>query len=93
MGGNSDDSITDELLNHDMRTTESPEETLINEEQWKRIELAFTDFKDEYVIFSEWLEGSPPRIIAESFEIPVSDINNVIRKGKRIVNNLFPKKS
>jgi DNA-directed RNA polymerase specialized sigma24 family protein len=89
----SDDSLNDELLNDDYRTTESPEEIIINEEDWKRIEIAFGEFKDEYAIFSEWLEGNPPRIIAESFEVPVSDINNAIKKGKRIVKTLFNKQS
>jgi DNA-directed RNA polymerase specialized sigma24 family protein len=89
----SDDPINDELLSDDTRTTESPEEIIIKEEDWKRIEMAFGEFKDEYAIFSEWLEGNPPRIIAESFEVPVSDINNAIKKGKRIVKTLFKKQS
>ena len=83
----------EELLGNDIRTTESPEEILINEENWKKIEIAFGDFKDEYAVFSEWLEGSPPRVIAESFEIPVNDVNNAIKKGKRIVKTLFSKQS
>jgi DNA-directed RNA polymerase specialized sigma24 family protein len=86
-------SINDELLSDDTRTTESPEEILINEEDWKKIEVAFGEFKDEYAIFSEWLEGNPPRVIAESFEIPVNDVNNAIKKGKRIVKTLFSKQS
>ncbi|GAB2977269.1 hypothetical protein GCM10027049_10380 [Mucilaginibacter puniceus] len=87
-----DDPINDELLSDDSRTTET-EEVLIDDEDWKRIETAFGEFKDDYAIFSEWLEGSPPRVIAESFEISVSDINNAIKKGKRIVKTLFNKQS
>lgn len=88
-----EDVIIDELLSDDVRTTESPEEILINEENWKKIEIAFGDSKDEYAIYSEWLEGSPPRVIAESFEITVNDINNAIKKGKRIIKTLFGKQS
>jgi DNA-directed RNA polymerase specialized sigma24 family protein len=93
MPDNSDDSLNDELLSDDIRTTESPEEILINEEDWKKIEVAFGESKDEHAIFSEWLEGNPPRTIAESLEIPVSDVNNAIKKGKRIVKTLFSKQS
>jgi DNA-directed RNA polymerase specialized sigma24 family protein len=90
---NLDDSINDELLSDDSRTIESTENVLIDDEDWKRIETAFGEFKDDYAIFSEWLEGSPPRVIAESFEIPINEINNAIKRGKRIVKTLFNKQS
>jgi DNA-directed RNA polymerase specialized sigma24 family protein len=84
-----DDANDDELLSDDVRTTESPEEVLIGLETWQEIERAFGDKKDEHAIFCEWLDGSPPRVIAESLEIPVSEVNNAVKRGTRIVRTLY----
>ena len=86
--------LTDEeLSDKDSRADPSYEEILIKDEDWARIEFAFGDSRDEYAIFSEWLEGSPPRDIANIIGLEVSEINNAIKKGKRIVKTLFNKQS
>lgn len=82
-----------ELLDNDSRTTQSAEQVMITSEDWSKIESGFGTDNDGYVIYCEWLEGSPPRDIAESLGIPVSDVNNSIKKGKRIVVKLFNKQS
>jgi|GEM_PF-2419050 len=74
-------------------TDENPELVLINNETLEEIEKAFGDDNDSYIIFCEWLEGSPPRDIAEAFEIPVTEIYNAIKKGKRTTQKLFNKRS
>ncbi len=92
--GASENEISDfEDANGDITISESPEEILISNENWEAIEKAFDQSKDEYVVFSEWLDGNPPRVIAESLEIPVNEVNNAIKKGKRIVKTLFKKQS
>lgn len=72
-------------------TEPSPEEVIINEEKWQAIKDAFADNGNDYVIYCEWLDGLPPREIAEALELPVRDVYNAIRKGTRIVKELFRK--
>lgn len=93
-GLDEEEAFTDsEPLSTDNRTTESPEQIMITTEDWLKIENGFGEDNDGFVIYCEWLEGSPPRDIAESLDIPVSEVNNSIKKGKRIVVNLFNKHS
>lgn len=61
------------------------------EEKWQAIKDAFADNGNDYVIYCEWLDGLPPREIAEALELPVRDVYNAIRKGTRIVKELFRK--
>lgn len=88
--GNGDDF---DELSEESHVVESPEEIFITAETWDRIEKAFGEKKDDYVIYNEWISGSPPREIAEILEIPVSEINNAIKRGTRIVSTLFKKES
>ena len=93
---NEEETLNDghsELLSDDARTTESPEQVLITTEDWSKIESSFGLDNDGYVIYCEWLEGNPPRDIAEGLGIPVSEVYNSIKKGKRIVVKLFNKQS
>jgi hypothetical protein len=87
-----------EFLNYVTLEAESPaiesaEEIIINAEKWTIIEKAFGNSTNDYIIFSEWLDGSPPKLIGESFEISVIEVNNAIKRGKRIVKSLYAKNS
>ncbi|SDF43665.1 DNA-directed RNA polymerase specialized sigma subunit, sigma24 family [Mucilaginibacter pineti] len=88
-----DDANDDELLSDDVRTIEGADEILIAQETWQEIESAFGDNKDDHAIFCEWLDNSPPRTIAEVWDIPVSEVNNAIKRGIRIVKTLYKKQS
>lgn len=91
--GAEDENLTEIEIESQDGFTESPEEIMISKEYWEAIERAFAEFKDEYAIYSEWLDGTSPRIIAEAFEIPVNEVNNAIKRGTRIVKTLFKNKS
>lgn len=88
----SDEANDDEILDDDSRTTEGPDEILINTETWQEVAIGFGDKKDDHAIFCEWLNSSPPRNIAEAWNIPVTEVNNAIKRGIRIVRTLFDKK-
>jgi DNA-directed RNA polymerase specialized sigma24 family protein len=83
----------DEDLNNEVLTTEGPDEILILKETWQEIELAFGEKKDDHAIFCEWLDNSPPRTISEIWEIPISEVNNAIKRGIRIVRTLYKRQS
>ncbi len=83
--------ISDKLLYDDIRTIEGPEEITIKAEKWAAIDAAFGQKRDDHAIFCEWLDGSPPKSIAEGFDIPVTEVNNAIKRGTRIVKTLFNK--
>lgn len=86
-----DDRDYDELTDDEIRTSNIPDEIYIGEELWSNIEKGFED-KDDYVIFSEWVEGSPPRTIAKELDKPVTEINNSIKRGLRIVKKIVTKR-
>jgi DNA-directed RNA polymerase specialized sigma24 family protein len=86
-----EEGATDELLDDDIRTIEGPEEIMITCEKWAAIDTAFGLKRDDHAIFCEWLDGSPPKQIAEGFDIPVTEVNNAIKRGTRIVKILFNK--
>ena len=88
----SDEANDDEILDDDSRTTEGPDEILMTAETWQEVALAFGDKKEDHAIFSEWLDSSPPRTIAEAWDIPVSEVNNAIKRGIRIVRTFYNKK-
>lgn len=80
-----------ELSDSDERSSESPEELYINNEQWELIEDAFGDNKDDYTIFCLWLDDIPPREISSELELSVQEVNNALKRGMRIVKNKFKK--
>ncbi len=86
-----DKNEEDRLLNDDILRNESPEEILINAEDWLAIHKAFGKHIDDHAIFCEWLDSTPPREIADGFNISASEVYNAIRRGTRIVRTLFNK--
>ena len=68
-----------------------PDEILVENEFWKKIEEAFGENKDDHTIFCEWLEGSPRRDISRDLEIPITEVNNSIKRGLRIVKRIIAK--
>ena len=86
-----EDAASDELLDDDSRTIEGSEEIMITAEKWAAVETAFGDKRDDHAIFCEWLDGTSPKNIAEGFEIPVTEVNNALKRGTRIVKTLFNK--
>lgn len=68
---------------------ESPEDILITEENWKRIEKEFGDDVMGYLIFCEWIDETPPRTIAANYNTDVKNVYNALKRGRRIVQNLF----
>lgn len=91
--GTDDENFEELEINDSNGFAESPEEIIISHEYWEQIEKAFGSNKDEYVIFFEWIDGSPPRVISDTLEISVKEVNNAIKRGVRIVKTLFKKKS
>jgi len=88
----SDEANDDDILDDDSRTTEAPDEILMTAETWQEVASAFGDKKDDHAIFCEWLDNSPPRTIAEGLDIPISEVNNAIKRGIRIVRTFYNKK-
>lgn len=88
----SDEANDDDVLDDDSRTTEGPDEILMTTEMWHEVASAFGDRKDDHAIFCEWLDSSPPRDIAEAWDIPVTEVNNAIKRGIRIVRGFYNKK-
>lgn len=88
----SDEVNDDDVLDDDSRTTEGPDEILTTTEMWHEVASAFGDRKDDHAIFFEWLDSSPPRDIAEAWDIPVTEVNNAIKRGIRIVKGFYNKK-
>lgn len=85
----SDEANDDDFSDKDNRTTEGPEEILMTAETWQELASAFGDKKDDHAIFCEWLDSSPPRDIAEAWDIPVTEVNNAIKRGIRIVKGFY----
>lgn len=88
----SDEANDDDLLDDDSRTIEGTDEILMTAEIWQEVALAFGDKKDDHAIFCEWLDNSPPRDIADAWDIPVTEVNNAIKRGIRIVRTFYNKK-
>lgn len=84
-----DEANDDEILDDDYQTTQGPEEILITAETWQEVAEAFGDKKDDHAIFCEWLDSSPPRDIAEAWDIPVTEVNNAVKRGIRIVRTYY----
>lgn len=87
-------STFNDIDNENDWTTEAieninPEEIVITKEQWDMIEEGFGDDVDGFIFFSDWLDDAPPRKIAEDYSIEIKDVNNTIKKGKRIIKKIF----
>lgn len=68
---------------------ENPEHILINDEQWKQLEGAFGEEEESFLIFYDWLDGRPPRDIAQDYGIDIKKIYNVIKKGRRFLKKIL----
>jgi len=88
----SDEANDDDILDDDTRTTPGADEILMTAEMWQELASAFGDKKDDHAIFCEWLDSSPPRDIAEAWDIPVTEVNNAIKRGIRIVRTFYNNK-
>lgn len=71
---------------------ENPLEIVITQEGWQQIEAAFGEDADGFIIFCDWLDEVPPRLIAENNGIEVKVVNNTIKKGKRIITKIYAHK-
>ncbi|MBV7529274.1 hypothetical protein [Chitinophaga sp. sic0106] len=58
------------------------EEIEVANEVWAELETAFGN-DEEYLIFIEFLEGKKPRDLSVEYSKDISDIYNIIKKGKR----------
>ena len=81
----------DELTDEQIRIRDLPDEILIENEFWDKIEKSFGENKNDHAIFCEWLEGSSRRQISKEWDIPINEINNSIKRGLRIVKKIFTK--
>ncbi|KFF16940.1 hypothetical protein [Flavobacterium hydatis] len=81
----------DELTDEEIRIRDIPDEILIENEFWDKIEKSFGENKNDHAIFCEWLEGASRREISKELDIPMKEINNSIKRGLRIVKKIFTK--
>jgi hypothetical protein len=68
---------------------ENPLEIVISQERWNKIEAAFEEDADGFIIFCDWLDDLPPRLIAEKYNIDVTVVYNIVKKGKRIITKIY----
>lgn len=68
---------------------ETPEQVIISSENWKQIETHFGEDEIGFLIFCEWIDEIPPRIIAENYSIDVKDVYNALKRGRRILKQIF----
>lgn len=68
---------------------ENPLEIVISQEKWNQIEAAFGEDADGFIIFCDWLDEIPPRLIAENYSIDVTAVYNVIKRGRRIITKIY----
>lgn len=85
----SDETNDGEIFDDDHQTIQGPDEILMTAEIWQEVAGAFGDKKDDHAIFCEWLDSSPPRDIADAWDIPIKEINNSIKRGIRIVRTYY----
>lgn len=74
---------------NDAKDGEDPEQILISDENWKRLETAFGEDMEGFLIFYDWLDGKPPREIAESYNTDSKNIYNIIKRGKRLLQKIL----
>ena len=68
---------------------ETPEQIIINDENWKQIEVEFGEDEIGFLIFCEWVDETPPRTIADNYDIDVKDVYNALKRGRRIIQKIF----
>lgn len=68
---------------------ENPLEIIISQERWNQIEAAFGEDADGFIIFCDWLDDIPPRLIAENYNIDVTAVYNIVKRGKRIITKIY----
>lgn len=68
---------------------ENPLEIVISQERWNQIEAAFGEDADSFIIFCDWLDNVPPKLIAENYNIDVTVVYNIVKKGKRIITKIY----
>jgi DNA-directed RNA polymerase specialized sigma24 family protein len=73
----------------DIADGEDPEDIMIHDEQWRRLEAAFEEDAEGYLIFCDWLEGKPPRNIAEEYQTDVKNVYNITKRGKRFFKKIL----
>lgn len=71
------------------RDLENPLEIVISHEKWNQIEAAFGSDSDGFIIFCDWLDDVPPRLIAENYNLDVTVVYNVIRRGRRLIAKIY----
>jgi len=81
----------DELSDDQVRRNEIPDEIMVANETWLQIKQAFGEASDDHIIFCEWLEGTSRREIAKQLDFPITEINNAIKRGLRIVKKVIKK--
>lgn len=83
-----DEIVTANEIN-ELADNQNPQEIVITQERWCQIETAFGEDIDGFIIFCDWLDEIPPRMIAEKYGIVVKIVNNIIKKGKRIITKVY----
>jgi DNA-directed RNA polymerase specialized sigma24 family protein len=73
----------------DAEDTDDPEQILISDENWKRLETAFGEDMEGFLIFYDWLDGKPPREIAAAYNCDNTHIYNIIKRGKRLLQKIL----
>lgn len=73
----------------DAKNMEDPEQILISDENWKRLETDFGEDMEGFLIFYDWLDGKPPREIAEAYNTDSKNIYNIIKRGKRLLQKIL----
>lgn len=73
----------------DAQDMEDPEQILISDENWKRLETDFGEDMEGFLIFYDWLDGKPPREIAEAYNTDSKNIYNIIKRGKRLLQKIL----
>jgi len=69
----------------------SPHEISVTVEEWNRLENAFGDDLEGYIIFTDWLDNISPAEIAKKYNAKINLVYQKIRKSKGIVKKVFSK--
>ena len=76
----------DELDTLEAVNKENSETLLINQQFWRRLEAAFGQEEEEFLIFSEWVDLQPPRQIAQNYNKTREEVYRIVKKGRKIVS-------
>ncbi len=69
--------------------SEDPEHILINDEHWNQLETAFGEDVASFLIFYDWLDGKPPRDIAQDYQTDVKSVYKITKKGQRFLKQIL----